>query len=863
LTTVIRERFWGLLLLCGVLVAGALYVELRDERRIEAAHAVASGLALAEATALRQQLVRSISSVQALDSIIRQFGEIPDFPALAEDMIASYGGITNLQLAPGGVIRSIHPLPGNERALGLDLLDPETPGSTKARLAVVEHRLTVAGPLELIQGGMAMVARNPVFTDDAAETPRFWGFATALVRIDDLLRLAQLERRLDEAGYDFALARFDGATGERFAGSDSAPLDDPETFRFDVVGATWELALAPSDGWRDNRALVQDGLLAGVTCVLVGLLLWLQLQRPSRLASEVRRGTQDLDAANLDLKQRVAERQAAEVTLRDSEARNRGVLENATDGILIHDATGSFIEVNREASRLLGYTRDELLRLGVVDIAPRADFVGFDTAWARMLDGENITIAGPLLRKDGSRCPVEIRVGRVEMQTPPLFIAVARDMTAQVEVREALEQANSELERQVDERTSELREVNLDLIRETEERQQAEAELQAATAMAEAASQAKSQFLGIISHEIRTPMNGLLGMISLLRESELPSDLHAYAEVADASGKLLMGLLGELVDISRIEYGQPAMRPVEVETARLLQQVTELHRWRAHEKKLELRLEIAPELPAWILVDAGRLRQVLNNLISNAVKFTESGYVNILAASPRDGWLRITVSDSGVGIESEALQTVFDSFTQADRSIFRRYGGTGLGLAIARQLVEVMDGTLGVQSTPGVGSTFTVELPVAQATTDRPSANAPSRAPIQAASNRVLVAEDNAINQQVASGMLKRLGCEVTLAADGHEALEALDGGRFDLVLMDCQMPRLDGYEATRMLRQRETDGEHQPVVAMTAHVLPEDIARCLAVGMDDHLPKPVTLERLHRILERWARTANDGNGHG
>jgi PAS domain S-box-containing protein len=854
-----RERLWGLLLLGGVLAAGAWFVELRDDRRIEAAHAEAGRLALAEATALRQQLERSISSVTALGSIIRQFGDIPDFPALAGDMIVSYGGITNLQLAPGGIIRTIHPLAGNERALGLDLLAPATPGSGAARVALEQQRRTLTGPLRVVQGGVALIARSPVFVPDPAGSERFWGFATALIRIDDLIHASHLDR-LGRAGFDFALTRLDDPTVDPpFASSSRTPLPDPATFRFTVADGIWELALAPRDGWRNRAALVEDGLLALAVSLLTGLLIWLQLRRPAQLAAEVASSTRDLDQINRALRRRVDERHAAEMALRESEAHNRGVLENATDGLFVHDETGRFVEVNPEACRLLGYTRDQLLQLGVSDIVTPEDGVAFDAVWPRMADGETGTFSGRLRCKDGTCYPVEVRVGRVmeSVLGRPLFIAVARDMSEQLALRATLEQANRDLERQVDLRTAELRTVNRNLIRETQERQQAEAELRVAKAAAETASQAKSQFLGIISHEIRTPMNGMLGM---LLETGLRPELRGYAEVADASGKLLMGLLGELVDISRIERNQPSVRPIEVELPRLLRQVTELHRWRAREKSLELRLECAPGLPAWVLVDAGRLRQVLNNLIGNAVKFTDQGRVSVVAERPRAGWLRLAVTDTGVGIEPEAQRLIFDSFAQADPSIVRRYGGTGLGLAIARQLVEIMDGSIEVESRPGRGSTFVVELPAAEVSAA--SRSDEEAVPATTGTWRVLVAEDNVVNQRVATGMLERLGCAVTAVADGREALDALRHDRFDLVLMDCQMPGLDGYEATRQLRLREVAGAHQPVVAMTAHVLPEDVERCRVAGMDDHLPKPVTLERLRRVLERWARRPNVIDDH-
>ncbi len=855
-----RERLWGLLLLGGVLSASMLYVDLRDERRVAAAQASATGRALVEATALRQQLTRSISSVEALDSIIRQYGDIPDFAAFADDMIASYGGITNLQLAPGGVIRDIHPLTGNESALGLDLLDPATPGSSKAQAAIDEHRLTVAGPLKLIQGGVALIARSPVFVPNMPEGERFWGFATALIQIEDLLRGSRLER-LGEAGFDFALAQFRDGRWQPFASSTEAPLRKPATFRFDVAGSDWELALVPRGGWRDRTALAQDGLLALFTSLVVALLVWSQLRRPARLAAEVARGTRDLDIVNRDLHREIAEREVVEHALRESEARYRGVLEHATDGLYVHDATGRFVELNPAACQMLGYSREELLQLSVTDVAPSDDFIGFDAAWERIVGGETVTINGQFHRKDGGRIPVEVCIGRIKEQEPSQFIAVARDVAEREAARHLLEQANSALEQQVEVRTAELRTANRSLVYETQERQQAEDELQLAKATAEAANRAKSQFLGIISHEIRTPMNGLLGMISLLREGDLPPDLRGYAEVADASGKLLMGLLGELVDISRIERGQPAVRRVEVETRPLLRQIVDLHRWRAQEKGVELELACDPGLPAWILVDAGRLRQVLNNLVGNAVKFTDDGQVMLNADSPRDGWLRVVVQDTGVGIEPRVQQAIFDSFTQANRSIARRYGGTGLGLAIARQLVEIMGGTIDVDSVPGAGSTFRIELPALPVAYEGVAEETRQGSTRDVRHRRVLVAEDNAVNRQVAVGMLKRLGCEITAVVDGQEALDAVARERFDLLLMDCQMPRLDGYEATRLLREREPHGQRLPVVAMTAHALPEDVARCLAVGMDDHLAKPITVERLRRVVGRWARPWDDDDG--
>jgi len=421
-------------------------------------------------------------------------------------------------------------------------------------------------------------------------------------------------------------------------------------------------------------------------------------------------------------------------------------------------------------------------------------------------------------------------------------------------------------------------------------KQQTQNDLLNAKEAAEAASRSKSQFLANMSHEIRTPMNGVLGMIDLILNTQLTDKQLHYARTARGSGEALLSLINDVLDLSKIESGKLELENIVFNPHLIVKEVKELLGNRAQKQAIELISFVALDVPRIVRGDPGRLRQVLLNLVSNAVKFTERGEVAIRVfpvTEDKDvARLRFEVQDTGIGIPSNAQVAIFEPFIQADGTMTRKYGGTGLGLTISKQLVELMGGEVGVVSTVGKGSTFwfTVAVKkVAQSDLSAPFRPSHPSHPSQqfdrpdefrstgnlgagfqpdARSSggtdfraRVLVAEDNPVNQEVVASMLEILGSEVELVATGMEVLAAWRRRPFDLIFMDCQMPVMDGYEATRAIRQEEAASDSASrtiIIALTAHAMDGDRDRCITAGMDDYLCKPFNLDQLQYTLERW-----------
>jgi signal transduction histidine kinase/ligand-binding sensor domain-containing protein/CheY-like chemotaxis protein len=403
------------------------------------------------------------------------------------------------------------------------------------------------------------------------------------------------------------------------------------------------------------------------------------------------------------------------------------------------------------------------------------------------------------------------------------------------------------LSRHVAERTAELH-------RETAERERAERDLLKAKE-AEQANRIRTEFLANISHEIRTPMNGILGMAELGLGTDPPQpQRECFTSIRDCATTLL-SVINDILDFSKIQAGKQELDRIDFDLQKSLGESRQMIAFRAREKGLEMSCEIHPEVPAAIQGDPNRLRQILLNLLGNAVKFTERGTVGIrVALESRQGselLLHFTVQDTGIGIPREKQAAIFDAFSQADRSINKKYGGTGLGLTIAARLVELMGGKIWVDSEPGCGSQFhfTARFGVANGNPDPPPRPAAARPPVRPL--RILLAEDNPVNQKVAVALLRKYGHTVSVAGNGTEALAALEREPFDVVLMDVQMPGMDGFEATARIREAEqTSGAHLPIIALTAHAVKGFEERCLESGMDGYVSKPLRIERLCDAME-------------
>lgn len=517
---------------------------------------------------------------------------------------------------------------------------------------------------------------------------------------------------------------------------------------------------------------------------------------------------------------------ASDRQLRASEAQYRGLFENVLEGVYQSDEQGRIHAANPALVRMLGFdSEDDLKRSALA-----GDFYTQPSLRAGLLkkleDENGLRHAElELKRKDGT-------IITVLDNARPVFDGHGRVT------------------------------YYLGTLTDITERKRSEIELAKARDAAVQASRMKSEFLANMSHEVRTPMNGIAGMTGMLLETKLSSEQREYAIAVQRSASYLLDVINDVLDLSKIEAGRLELERIAFPLRSCIGDVFDMVLDRAIEKEIDLICRIHPDVPEYVEGDPGRLRQILMNLVGNAVKFTSSGEVSVSVKPSPDG-LNFQVTDTGIGICNELMEHIFEPFCQADGSITRKYGGTGLGLTISRRLVRLMQGEINVRSQPGQGSTF--EFTVRFGMTDRSEAAAnwanlhqtlhrrylPPPSSVLSP-HRILVAEDHAINQKVAKRMLERLGHQVDLVTNGFEALEALERGDYALVLMDCQMPDMDGFEATRQIRAREQAARRIPIVAMTAHAFQEDRDRCLECGMDDFLSKPMSFHDLQATLDRW-----------
>lgn len=504
--------------------------------------------------------------------------------------------------------------------------------------------------------------------------------------------------------------------------------------------------------------------------------------------------------------------------MEESESHNRAIVDTAIDGIITISSNGTILDFNHSAERLFGWKAGEVLGRNVNMLMPEPDRSRHDSYLSNYLRSNDPKVIGvgrdvTGLRKDGSLMPMRLAVGRVRQPGDPIFVGFVTDMSRYNALTESLRQSAEK---------------------------------------AEQAAQAKSAFLANMSHEIRTPLNAIIGFSDLMLNDALTAQQSKHLNIINQSARSLLALLNDILDTTKLERGSVELEQVDFSLIDLCQQVVASLRLAADAKNLEFRLSCAPELHPFYKGDPMRIQQVLNNLIGNAIKFTQSGAVRVeVNPEPGRNAVSIRVTDTGIGMSPEQLRHVFTPFTQADVSISRRFGGTGLGVSIARQLVDLMGGTLEVQSTLGVGSVFEVRIPLEPG--NEPCLSPGNQAVPHLPPLRILVADDINLNQELLTLTLEQHGHSVTATDSGHKVLELLDKEDFDVVLLDVHMPELDGLETARRWREQERREARLPLplIALTASVMESDRHAAQEAGINGFATKPLDLPALMQEIAR------------
>lgn len=696
------------------------------------------------------------------------------------------------------------------------------------------------------------------------------------------------------------------------AGQSTARIDNTAAFLADPVireavrlsfaegrTSSFEVSTGGIDGWAHVAALPDEGigtitvvdlqparsvlaasmtgaiLRRGVTAVILTLVLFFLLHRAvigpiARLADAVRASSAtgrfdapaDMPKNELGDLANLFDRVFGQLQTSLRENEKLALVANGTDaGVLIADKDGRIIWVNAGYTGMTGFSPQDIENRTPQEILTDHAGAGAPTILAASVaDGEARNVETIGLTRDGKQywAAIEVRPIRDTDGAVRNFIVIENDITVTKDTEIALTRSRQELQ----DRVLDLQATYRQLERERANLARSTQELSSAKEAAENANRAKSAFLATMSHELRTPMNGVIGIADLLLSGEMPPAQRERVEMIRESGECLLTILNDILDLSKLEVGRMVLENEPAQPREIIETVVEVMRPNAEEKGLTLNVEISDNVPGGIIGDATRLRQILFNLIGNAIKFTPAGSVEVILDAKPDREadameLLFTIRDTGIGIPDALLPQLFTRFQQADSSISRTYGGTGLGLAIARELVTLMNGTISVESQEGKGSTFRVRLPVqiaesAEAAAPQQPAETPAPPPEDDKRPlKVLLAEDQPVNQKLMMAVMERLGHDLTIAENGVEAIRRLREDSFDLILMDIQMPLMDGIQATKVIRSFDEPWHDIPIVAVTAHAMDGHREAYMAAGMDGFVSKPFKIDVLVAEMER------------